>query len=142
MNADISNTKLKKYERVNSTFLTKFQFQVYQLCSQIPEGYVSTYKAIAKILHTSPRAVGQALRNNPFLSTAVPCHRVIEANFFIGGYRGQTARGKIIKPTIKQKKLIKEGITFNSKGYLQKEFRKDKIFEKFEVSKSVEDKNS
>src|ERR1043165_5530855 len=137
MNTGTSNIKIKNQEQTNSNFFTKFQFQVYQLCSQIPKGYVSTYKQIAKILNTSPRAVGQALRNNPFASRVVPCHRVIESNFFIGGYRGQTAKGKISKLTIKQKKLIKEGIFFNSKGYLQKELRKDKIFEKFEVPKSA-----
>jgi O-6-methylguanine DNA methyltransferase len=133
----INSIKIKDQKPKNSEVFTKFQFQVYQLCSQIPKGYVSTYKAIAKILHTSPRAVGQALRNNPFISTAVPCHRIIEANFFIGGYRGQAARGKIIKPTIKQKKLVQEGIFFNSKGYLQKNLRQDKIFEKFETKFKV-----
>jgi O-6-methylguanine DNA methyltransferase len=138
MNANTSSIKTKNPEQANSIFFTKFQFQVYQLCSQIPKGYISTYKQIAKILHTSPRAVGRALRNNPFASIVVPCHRVIESNFFIGGYRGQTARGKVIRPTIKQKKLIKEGVFFNPKGYLQKEFRKDKIFEKFEVLKLAE----
>jgi O-6-methylguanine DNA methyltransferase len=137
MNADTSNIKIKNQEQTNPGFFTKFQFQVYQLCSQIPKGCVSTYKQIAKILYTSPRAVGQALRNNPFSSRIVPCHRVIESNFFIGGYRGQTARGKILRLTIKQKKLIKEGIFFNSKGYLQKGLRKDKIFEKFEAPKSA-----
>ncbi|CAI2183020.1 6083_t:CDS:2 [Funneliformis geosporum] len=82
---------------------TNFQFQVYQTCAQIPLGYVSTYKEIARFLHSSPRAVGQALRNNPFSATAVPCHRVIESNFFLGGYR----------------------------GYLQKDLRKDRIFTVF-----------
>jgi O-6-methylguanine DNA methyltransferase len=132
-----NNIKIKNWQQENPDFFTKFQLQVYQLCSQIPKGCVSTYKQIAEILHTSPRAVGQALRKNPFSSRAVPCHRVIESNFFIGGYRGQTARGKILRPTIKQKKLVNEGIFFNSKGYLEKKFRKDRIFEKFEVPKSA-----
>ena len=111
--------------------LSKFQFQVYQLCSQIPLGYVSTYKKIAQTLHSSPRAVGQALRNNPFSPTAVPCHRVIESNFFIGGYRGKSAKKEATKLTPKQKKLAKEGIFFNRKGYLQKGLRKDRIFTGF-----------
>src|SRR3954454_12894205 len=106
--------------------LSKFQFQVYQLCSQIPLGHVSTYKKIAQILHSSPRAIGQALRNNPFSPAAVPCHRVIESNFFIGGYRGESAKKGPIKATIKQKKLAKEGVLFNCKGYLQKGLRKDR----------------
>ncbi|CAJ0837636.1 2878_t:CDS:2 [Entrophospora sp. SA101] len=60
-----------------------FSQQVYNLCSQIPVGYVSTYKHIAQFLNTSPRAVGQVLKNNPYLSELVPCHRVIASNYFI-----------------------------------------------------------
>ena len=118
---------------VKKNNLSKFQFQVYQLCSQIPRGYVSTYKKIAQILRSSPRAVGQALRNNPFASTAIPCHRVIESSFFIGGYRGESAKREEPKPTAKQKKLAKEGVLFNCKGYLQKDLRKDRIFTSFVI---------
>lgn len=64
-------------------------FKVYQLCAQIPKGYISTYKKIAEVLRTSPRAVGQVLKKNPFASEKVPCHRVIASNFFIGGFRGE-----------------------------------------------------
>ncbi|CAJ0846324.1 4445_t:CDS:1, partial [Entrophospora sp. SA101] len=106
---------------------TKFQFQVYQLCTQIPPGYVSTYKKIAEILRSSPRAVGQALRKNPFASAVVPCHRVIETNFFLGGYRGKELN-------IKKKKLAKEGVFFTPKGYLQKDLRAEKIFKNFMAS--------
>lgn len=38
----------------------------YLIGEQIPEGKVSTYAALAKALQSSPRAVGGALRNNPF----------------------------------------------------------------------------
>ena len=116
---------------VKKNNFSKLQFQVYQLCSQIPLGYVSTYKKLAQILHSSPRAIGQALKNNPFSSVAVPCHRVIESNFFIGGYRGVSAEKEAVKATAKQKKLAKEGIFFNRKGYLQKDLRKDRIFTDF-----------
>jgi O-6-methylguanine DNA methyltransferase len=61
--------------------------QVYDCCSQIPEGYVSTYKHIANFLGISPRVVGQSLKNNPY-APKVPCHRVIASNFFIGGFQG------------------------------------------------------
>ena len=103
---------------------TKFQFRVYQLCSQIPKSYVSTYKIMAEVLRSSPRAIGQALRNNPFSSVAVPCHRVIESNFFLGGYRGKELNAK-------KKKLAQEGVFFNQKGYLQKNLRQEKIFKDF-----------
>mmetsp|Transcript_11074 Transcript_11074/g.20549 ORF Transcript_11074/g.20549 Transcript_11074/m.20549 type:complete len:209 (-) Transcript_11074:827-1453(-) len=58
---------------------TKFQSQVYSLISTIPEGKVSTYGKVAKKLSSSARAVGNALRNNPF-APRVPCHRVIASS--------------------------------------------------------------
>ena len=45
---------------------SRFQQEVYQICAQIPSGYLTTYQQIARILGSSPRAVGQALRKNPF----------------------------------------------------------------------------
>ncbi|CAJ0882711.1 10682_t:CDS:10 [Entrophospora sp. SA101] len=119
-------TKLHNMDKQKE--FTKFQFQVYQLCAQIPPGYVSTYKIIAEILRSSPRAVGQALRKNPFASAVVPCHRVIESNFFLGGYRGKELN-------IKKKKLAKEGVFFTPKGYLQKDLRAEKIFKAFMAPK-------
>ncbi|CAG8602515.1 3719_t:CDS:2, partial [Scutellospora calospora] len=52
-------------------------------------GFVSTYKLLATALKSSPRAVGGALRVNPFAPSPIPCHRVIAANFFIGGFDGE-----------------------------------------------------
>lgn len=121
---------------MNRIGCTEFQSQVYQLCSQIPEGYFSTYKRIAKVLNSSPRAVGQALRANPFDFTVVPCHRVIESNFFVGGYRGEPARNKMIRSMTKVKKLFKEGLFFDKEGYLKKELQKEKFFENFQLSQS------
>src|SRR5437764_15011847 len=90
--------------------------EVYNLCSQIPAGNVSTYKYIADYLHTSPRLVGQALKNNSFLSSQVPCHRVIASNYFIGGYYGEWGEGE--KVTTKRKLLAEEGVYFDKQGYL------------------------
>ena len=77
--------------------VTAFQFAVYDLCRQVPEGYVTTYKIMADVLKSHPRAVGQALRVNPFAPLPIPCHRVVAADGFIGGYsgyrRGATRRG-------------------------------------------------
>jgi methylated-DNA-[protein]-cysteine S-methyltransferase len=65
--------------------------KVYFLCSQIPKGFVSTYKEISNYSGIDPRSVGRALKLNlevnPF--SKVPCHRVISVNFFIGGYCGE-----------------------------------------------------
>ena len=43
------------------------------------------YGAIARMIGSSPRAVGQACRRNPF-PIVVPCHRVVGAGGAIGYY--------------------------------------------------------
>ena len=53
--------------------------RVYALLRQIPSGRVSSYVALSKALSSSPRAVGGALRRNPF-APEVPCHRIICAD--------------------------------------------------------------
>jgi len=55
-----------------------------------------SYGEIADILHSSPRAVGQALKRNPY-APIVPCHRVIHADGRIGGYNGIRDSKKKIK---------------------------------------------
>ncbi|MEA1925446.1 MAG: MGMT family protein [Candidatus Altiarchaeota archaeon] len=62
-----------------------FCHRVYLLTSMIPEGGVSTYGLVAKVLDSSPRAVGQALSRNPDL-VEVPCHRVVSSGGGLGGY--------------------------------------------------------
>ena len=68
--------------------LSSFQEKVYEAVSRIPKGRVSTYKEVAKALGiNSPRAVGQALKSNPY-SPRVPCHRVVMSDGSIGGFKG------------------------------------------------------
>lgn len=66
---------------------TIFQTKIYEVCSIIPIGKVSTYKEIAKVINNpqSVRAVGGALNKNPF-APRVPCHRVVSSNGKIGGF--------------------------------------------------------
>ena len=97
-----------------------FADRVYALCKRIPEGRVSTYGAIAKALNSSPRAVGQALRCNPY-APVVPCHRVVSSDGSIGGFMGDV-EGKPIQKKIallesegvkiKENKISKEQIIF------------------------------
>jgi len=88
--------------------VTEFQQKVYRECKKVPKGRVTTYKAIADALHSSPRAVGQALKRNPF-APEVPCHRVIKADGNIGGFSGQTdPKSKEIKKKVQL--LKKEGV--------------------------------
>jgi len=67
--------------------LTPFRKRVLLALCQVPEGQYTTYLAISNYLHSSPRAVGNALRNNPFAPRA-PCHRVVAADGGIGGFGG------------------------------------------------------
>jgi methylated-DNA-[protein]-cysteine S-methyltransferase len=89
---------------------TVFESRVYEAVSQIPSGKISTYRDIARVLSiASPRAVGQALRRNPF-APQVPCHRVVCADGKIGGFFGESA-GALIEA--KKRMLREEGVIFH-----------------------------
>ncbi|KAJ3000917.1 methylated-DNA--protein-cysteine methyltransferase [Thoreauomyces humboldtii] len=66
---------------------TPFQRRVWSLLLEIPPGSASTYGLLATRLDSSPRAVGNALRRNPF-APQVPCHRVVAAKGRLGGFKG------------------------------------------------------
>lgn len=68
--------------------LTPFRRRVLLALCQVPAGQFTTYLAISNFLHSSPRAVGNGLRNNPF-APQVPCHRVVAADGGIGGFGGE-----------------------------------------------------
>ena len=53
----------------------------------IPFGDTSSYGALARSIGSSPRAIGQACRRNPF-PVIIPCHRVIGTGGAIGYYSG------------------------------------------------------
>ena len=89
--------------------VTDFQERVYAAVSEIPKGRVSTYKSIAaKLKCGSSRAVGQALRRNPY-APKVPCHRVIASDLTIGGFCGARVGKEIAK---KRDLLEREGVEF------------------------------
>lgn len=105
------------------------------LLKQIPAGKVSTYAAMSKALNSSPRAVGGALRRNPF-APEVPCHRVISADGvgtartirptdiltcpqYVGGFKGEWQKAPSGINTDKKLQLLKgEGVLFDDKGML------------------------
>ena len=70
---------------------TDFQRRVWYQIQQIPYGTFTTYLNIAKLLNTSPRAVGNACGKNSIL-LIIPCHRVIASN---GNLTGFSALGGI-----------------------------------------------
>jgi len=64
-----------------------FFTRVYQVTSQIPEGRVTSYGAIAKFLGMpgSARMVGWALNNSHYLKDFIPAHRVVNRNGMLTG---------------------------------------------------------
>src|ERR687891_2276475 len=78
---------------------------VYDILVQIPEGKVTTYGDIARVLGhpRASRVVGRILNKNPN-PIVTPCHRVIKSDGNIGGY----AFGKIRKKEL----LKREGLCF------------------------------
>ena len=111
--------------------LTPYRRRVYRVLLSVPEGQWTTYSALAKYLGSSPRAVGNAMRTNPF-PPDVPCHRVLAADGSLGGYKGvwegRESNKKGVKGLVgeqpckgrtrdeKIRLLMDEGVVFDSEG--------------------------
>ncbi|MEI6970120.1 MAG: MGMT family protein [bacterium] len=92
---------------------TSFENMVYDSVRRIPAGRVSTYGAVARAVQcSSPQAVGQALRRNPF-APEVPCHRVIASDLSPGGFAGATG-GPVLARKIAL--LEREGVVFTKRS--------------------------
>ena len=80
---------------MKSKNLTKFEWQVLKAAMTIPLGQTRTYKWVAQRIGRpqAVRAVGQALRKNPF-PLIIPCHRVIKSDGSLGGYAGKQGKRK------------------------------------------------
>lgn len=84
LDAYFNNKKLPQPPKINLR-CSSFQAKVLYELLKIPYGKTVFYNDIAKILKTSPRAVGGAIGKNP-LPIIIPCHRVIGANNKPTGY--------------------------------------------------------
>ncbi|MBU2478826.1 MAG: methylated-DNA--[protein]-cysteine S-methyltransferase [Gammaproteobacteria bacterium] len=84
---------------------TAHQQKVWCVLQSIPVGTVCSYGDLAKQIASSPRAVGQACRNNP-IPILIPCHRVV-ARTGAGGYSGATSGPEMV---IKRWLLEHEGV--------------------------------
>lgn len=103
-------------DRIARCNKTPFQKRVLSLLCQVPRGQVTTYGLISKHLGSSPRAVGNAMRRNPF-APQVPCHRVVATGGALGGFKGEWPKnGEGI--TLDEKRLLlrQEGIEFDGIG--------------------------
>jgi AraC family transcriptional regulator, regulatory protein of adaptative response / methylated-DNA-[protein]-cysteine methyltransferase len=78
---------------------TNFQLQVWKALLTIPDGDITTYGTIAKLIgEVSPlasRAVGTAIGDNP-VGYIIPCHRVLKSTGAISGYRWGVVRKQAI----------------------------------------------
>ncbi len=90
--------------------MSEFQSKVYSKLMEVSQGEVTTYGDLAKVVGGGARAVGNALRENPF-APKVPCHRVVSASGKIGGFCGEIVGVKI---TEKIKLLEREGVRFEN----------------------------
>ena len=73
------------------------------LLKKIPKGKVATYKELARVCKTSPRAIGRIMAHNKH-PKEYPCYKVVASN---GDLTGYTAPGGI---KTKEKLLRKDGI--------------------------------
>jgi methylated-DNA-[protein]-cysteine S-methyltransferase len=64
-----------------------FQLKVWQALRDVKRGHVRSYAGIASDIQQprAMRAVGMANGRNP-IAVVIPCHRVVEKDFTIGGY--------------------------------------------------------
>jgi len=65
-----------------------FQRRVWQQIAAIPVHRTRSYGELARLVHSAPRAVGQACAANPY-PVVVPCHRVLAAESRLGGFAGR-----------------------------------------------------
>lgn len=120
--ADHLDDMAEQLKRIESSVLTPFRKLMLRLLCQIPRGRYSTYQAMADhVTQTShkscARAVGNAMRNNPF-APEVPCHRVLATGGRLGGFGGSWGEdGK--HADAKHKLLNEEGVVFDSRGIVK-----------------------
>lgn len=94
--------------------LTEYRKRLYSTLLSVPRGRYTTYAAMSEYLHSSARAVGSGMRNNPF-APEVPCHRVLAADGSIGGFCGDWGRdGQHASKKVNL--LNEEGVKFDSRG--------------------------
>lgn len=81
--------------------------KIYALLRTVPEGKVTTYKALALAFGTKAyRYIGSVMKKNPD-APRTPCHRVVSSNGTVGGYMGHREGKTVAK---KEEMLRREGV--------------------------------
>jgi len=86
-----------------------------QLLKKIPKGKVISYKELARVCGTSPRAIGRIMAGNQD-PVGFPCYKVVSSSGALCGWSGPGG--------LKQKRLLleKDGIRLVNGRVLQKYF--------------------
>ena len=84
-----SGHKAEFPDELDLSAATPFRRKVWQTTRRIPYGETRSYAWVAEQIRKpeAARAVGQALGRNP-LPVIIPCHRVLNSDGRLGGYRG------------------------------------------------------
>ncbi|KAF3479947.1 uncharacterized protein GIQ15_06923 [Arthroderma uncinatum] len=105
----------QQLDRISShPSLTPYRRRVYRTLLSVPKGQWTTYAVLSAHLSSSARAVGNAMKTNPF-APEVPCHRVLASDRTIGGYKGSWGNGGSYAVE-KTKLLCGEGVSLDGKG--------------------------
>ncbi|KKK18322.1 hypothetical protein ARAM_001634 [Aspergillus rambellii] len=116
-----TRTNQKNLHRISRhPTLTPYRRRTYRALLSVPPGQWTTYAALARHLRSSARAVGAAMRTNPF-APEVPCHRVLGRDGSLGGYMGSSPSSKRGSKDernleLKRKLLEREGVRFDNGG--------------------------
>jgi len=84
---EFTEGKRKKFSIKLNIQGTILQKKIWKQLINIKYGSTKTYGDIAKILHTSPRYVGNVCGQNNHL-LIIPCHRVVRSDGSLGGFSG------------------------------------------------------
>lgn len=85
------------------------------LLKKIPKGKVVTYKELARVCNTSPRAIGRIMAHNAD-PVGFPCYKVVSSQGKLCGY---SAKGGL---KTKQKRLEGEGIVLAKNNIIDKKY--------------------
>ena len=104
--------------------VTEFRARVYAAACCVPRGTVVSYGTLAAAVDcASPRAVGQALKRNPY-APGVPCHRIVAADGSPGGFEGGRGREQLER---KCALLRSEGVALDARGVVRDEHVRSRV---------------